>query len=156
MDSNHRPHAYQACALTSWAISPFRPPVLWLQWTAGRIKRSCFKFYSGSHLLSHTVSSTVPSAVLVLTIVFGMRTGVSPRRITTRNLSLSTFLCRKNSLSEFFSGSLIDALPINELAFLLFQERRCGWLIDALPINELAFLLFKERRCSPAFLERRW
>ena len=23
MDSNHRPHAYQACALTSWAISPF-------------------------------------------------------------------------------------------------------------------------------------
>ena len=31
MDSNHRPHAYQACALTSWAISPFiiwRPPAL--------------------------------------------------------------------------------------------------------------------------------
>ena len=23
MDSNHRPHAYQACALTSWAIGPF-------------------------------------------------------------------------------------------------------------------------------------
>ena len=22
MDSNHRPHAYQACALTSWAIDP--------------------------------------------------------------------------------------------------------------------------------------
>ena len=22
MDSNHRPHAYQACALTSWAITP--------------------------------------------------------------------------------------------------------------------------------------
>ena len=22
MDSNHRPHAYQACALTSWAMSP--------------------------------------------------------------------------------------------------------------------------------------
>ena len=22
MDSNHRPHAYQACALTSWAIGP--------------------------------------------------------------------------------------------------------------------------------------
>ena len=32
MDSNHRPHAYQACALTSWAISPFfkirQPPAL--------------------------------------------------------------------------------------------------------------------------------
>ena len=23
VDSNHRPHAYQACALTSWAISPY-------------------------------------------------------------------------------------------------------------------------------------
>ena len=23
MDSNHRPHAYQACALTSWAIDPY-------------------------------------------------------------------------------------------------------------------------------------
>ena len=23
MDSNHRPHAYQACALTTWAMSPF-------------------------------------------------------------------------------------------------------------------------------------
>ena len=39
---------------------------------------------SGSHLLSHTVSSIVPSAAWVLTIVFGMRTGVSPKRITTR------------------------------------------------------------------------
>ena len=24
VDSNHRPHAYQACALTNWAISPHR------------------------------------------------------------------------------------------------------------------------------------
>ena len=43
-------------------------------------------FYnSGSHLLSHTVSSAVPSAAWVLTIVFGMGTGVSPKRIDTRN-----------------------------------------------------------------------
>ena len=27
MDSNHRPHAYQACALTSWAMSPFFKPI---------------------------------------------------------------------------------------------------------------------------------
>ena len=40
---------------------------------------------SGSHLLSHTVSSIVPSAGQVLTIVFGMCTGVSPGRIATRN-----------------------------------------------------------------------
>ena len=41
-------------------------------------------FKSGSHLLSHTVSSIVSSAVWVLTIVFGMYTGVSPKRIATR------------------------------------------------------------------------
>ena len=44
-------------------------------------KPICF----GSHLLSHAVSSIVSSAVLVLTVVFGMRTGVSPRRIATKN-----------------------------------------------------------------------
>ena len=43
---------------------------------------------SGSHLLSHTVSSAVPSAGQVLTVVFGMGTGVSPVRIATRNLSV--------------------------------------------------------------------
>ena len=41
---------------------------------------------SGSHLLSHAVSSIVPSASWVLTIVFGMGTGVSPKRITTRKV----------------------------------------------------------------------
>ncbi len=45
-----------------------------------------FFYNSGSHLLSHTVSSAVPSAAWVLTIVFGMGTGVSPKRIATRNL----------------------------------------------------------------------
>ena len=38
---------------------------------------------SGSHLLSHAVSSIVPSAAYVLTVVFGMGTGVSHKRITT-------------------------------------------------------------------------
>ena len=41
------------------------------------------KFGTGSHLLSHTVSSAVPSAAYVLTVVFGMGTGVSHKRITT-------------------------------------------------------------------------
>ena len=35
----------------------------------------------GGHLLSRTVSSAVPSAGRVLTVVFGMGTGVSPGRI---------------------------------------------------------------------------
>ena len=42
-----------------------------------------FFFKARSHLLSHIVSNTVPSAAYVLTIVFGMGTGVSHRRITT-------------------------------------------------------------------------
>ena len=48
-----------------------------------------FFYKSGIHLLSRAVSSKVPSAVCVLTIVFGMGTGVSHRRIDTRNLLLS-------------------------------------------------------------------
>ena len=44
---------------------------------------------SGIHLLSHTVSSAVPSAAWVLTVVFGMGTGVSPKRIDARNFSYS-------------------------------------------------------------------
>ena len=46
-----------------------------------------FCFYdAGARLLSHTVSSIVPSAAEVLTIVFGMGTGVTPQRISTSNL----------------------------------------------------------------------
>ena len=42
---------------------------------------------AGSHLLSHTVASAVSSAVPVLTIVFGMGTGVAPGRIATSKTS---------------------------------------------------------------------
>ena len=37
----------------------------------------------GSNLLSHAVTSIVPSAANGLTVVFGMRTGVSQKRIAT-------------------------------------------------------------------------
>ena len=43
----------------------------------------------GSHLLSHIVSNAVSSAAWVLTIVFGMGTGVTPRRIATGTILLS-------------------------------------------------------------------
>ena len=43
-------------------------------------------YNSGSHLLSHIVSNIVSSAAQVLTIVFGMRTGVSPERIATGSI----------------------------------------------------------------------
>ena len=35
-------------------------------------------YKSGSHLSSHTVASIVLSAAIVLTVVFGMGTGVTP------------------------------------------------------------------------------
>ena len=47
-----------------------------------------FRKKSGSHLLSHAVSSIVSSAAYVLTFVFGMRTGVSHKRIATRIFKL--------------------------------------------------------------------
>ena len=37
----------------------------------------------------HSVSRTVPSAASVLTVVFGMGTGVAPMRIATGNFQLS-------------------------------------------------------------------
>ena len=58
-------------------------PVSILNFHSGSV--SIFSFFSfGGHLLSHTVSSAVPSAAQVLTIVFGMGTGVSPERIATK------------------------------------------------------------------------
>ena len=57
---------------------------------------------SGGHLLSHTVSSAVPSAVQVLTIVFGMGTGVSPERIATRYIQLSLDNLTINNNPYFF------------------------------------------------------
>ena len=50
--------------------------------------RSLFKFNPGGDLLSHTVTSAVPSALEDFTSVFGMGTGVTPSGITTRKLKL--------------------------------------------------------------------
>ena len=51
-------------------------------------KPSYFSLKFGSHLLSHTVTSAVPSAAWVLTIVFGMGTGVTPKRIATEKFCI--------------------------------------------------------------------
>ena len=68
-----------------------------------------FFFKFGGHLLSHTVSSAVPSADQVLTIVFGMGTGVSPDRIATRSI-------------ELYSVSAVSLFPLNS-ALLHFGLR---------------------------------
>ena len=66
-----------------------------------------FKMISGSHLLSHVVSNIVPSAARVLTVVFGMGTGVSPGRIATGIFSLllsvlSSHLADQQQYSPYF------------------------------------------------------
>ena len=66
-------------------------PYQYLFLTSTAFPSSSFSFKFGGHLLSHTVSSAVPSAVQVLTIVFGMGTGVTPGRIATKRLE---FLAR--------------------------------------------------------------
>ena len=74
-------------ALPFWVmgLSGLEPPTSRL--SGVRSNRLSYKpIESGIHLLSHAVSSIVPSADQVLTVVFGMGTGVSPKRITTRNV----------------------------------------------------------------------
>ena len=95
-------------------------------------KPFCFRkffIYSGSHLLSHTVSSAVPSAVWVLTIVFGMGTGVSPKRIVTRNFLLSTPLVPP---SHSFGSALLHLTRAKALmhpfAYDDFREQAPGFL----------------------------
>ena len=46
-----------------------------------KVRPCLLKINTGGHLLSRTVSSAVPSAGRVLTVVFGMGTGVAPDRI---------------------------------------------------------------------------
>ena len=68
---------------TQVGLSGLEPPTSRL--SGVRSNRLSYKpIESGIHLLSHAVSSIVPSADQVLTVVFGMGTGVSPDRIDTR------------------------------------------------------------------------
>ena len=70
---------------SSSRISPLSPPARTCLFYLKTLS-SIFQMESGTHLLSHAVSSIVPSADQVLTVVFGMGTGVSPDRIDTRIL----------------------------------------------------------------------
>ena len=76
-------------ALPFWVmgLSGLEPPTSRL--SGVRSNRLSYKpIESGIHLLSHAVSSIVPSAAYVLTVVFGMGTGVSHKRIGTGILIL--------------------------------------------------------------------
>ena len=72
---------------SSSRISPLSPPARTCLFYLKTLS-SIFQIESGTHLLSHAVSSIVPSAAYVLTVVFGMGTGVSHKRIGTGFLLL--------------------------------------------------------------------
>ena len=81
---------------------------------------SKYYFYkSGSHLLSHTVSSIVPSAAYVLTIVFGMGTGVTHKRITTGNFIKLLCQLRIYIIPTQLSIVNLHVLPTDLLTYLL-------------------------------------
>ena len=63
---------------------------------------------SGIHLPSHAVTRIVLSAVKVLTVVFGMGTGVSPSRIDTGQF----YLFSSFSLLPQFIDSQIETQPL--------------------------------------------
>ena len=72
---------------SSSRTSPLSPPARTCLFYLKTLS-SIFQIESGTHLLSHAVSSIVPSAAYVLTVVFGMGTGVSHKRIGTGILML--------------------------------------------------------------------
>ena len=96
-----------------------------------------FKF--GGHLLSHTVSSAVPSAVQVFTIVFGMGTGVAPERIATKNFRLLDNPTIDNSknpllLSSAFTGFFHTKESISSLERRWSSRTfRYGYLVTTSP-----------------------
>ena len=77
---------------------------------------------SGSHLLSHTVSSIVSSAAWGLTIVFGMGTGVSPRRIATGTLFFQLSSCYGLQAASFFHTLPLDNSTVKQ-PLLLFPRK---------------------------------
>lgn len=94
-------HIYNSTSLLiGWSRSPLSPcPYLYKTISQRPPPVSSpvpsFLFEVGGHLPSHTVSSAVLSAVLGLTVVFGMGTGVSPKRIATGNFRVTDSKCRK-------------------------------------------------------------
>ena len=82
---------------------------------------------SGTHLLSHTVTSIVPSAAYVLTIVFGMGTGVSHKRIGTGYSCYKLCVRQKEIL-------MLKACFHKEI-FPFWHKRRCRDEESSIPSN---------------------
>ena len=96
-------------------LSGLEPPTSRL--SGVRSNRLSYKPFlkSGTHLLSHIVSNIVPSAAYVLTVVFGMGTGVSHKRISTGlslNLLFQNFSLAPPSKTQQYLRPLLLPLPL--------------------------------------------
>ena len=126
-------------ALPFWVmgLSGLEPPTSRL--SGVRSNRLSYKpIESGIHLLSHAVSSIVPSAAYVLTVVFGMGTGVSHKRIGTGNFhfqfrlpSSANHLTELRSLSRFAQSAnticqLLKSEKVNFFIFSSLPSRACS------------------------------
>ena len=89
---------------------------------------TCFFLWSGARLLSHIVSNAVPSAACVLTVVFGMGTGVSHKRIETRNMVYLIVIIDNSTVKHilfFTSSSVLVGLiqPLFTTYFIQFLRK---------------------------------
>ena len=115
---------------SSSRTSPLSPPARTCLFYLKTLS-SIFQIESGTHLLSHAVSSIVPSAAYVLTVVFGMGTGVSHKRIGTGNFhfqfrlpSSANHLTELRSLSRFAqsSNTICQLLKSEKVNFFIFSS----------------------------------
>ena len=112
---------------SSSRISPLSPPARTCLFYLKTLS-SIFQIESGTHLLSHAVSSIVPSAAYVLTVVFGMGTGVSHKRIGT-----GIFVFSWVSAEQINKKSCWKLAFISDFVWFVLQaanaatERTCSW-----------------------------
>ena len=117
---------------SSSRTSPLSPPARTCLFYLKTLS-SIFQIESGTHLLSHAVSSIVPSAAYVLTVVFGMGTGVSHKRIGTGNFRFQFRLpSSANHLTELRSLSCF-AQSANTICQLLKSEKVNFFIFSSLP-----------------------
>ena len=144
-------------ALPFWVmgLSGLEPPTSRL--SGVRSNRLSYKpIESGTHLLSHAVSSIVPSAAYVLTVVFGMGTGVSHKRIGTgifhfqfRLPSCPNHLTELRSLSRFAqsANTICQLLKSEKVNFFIFSSlpSRAGSLKSSTVYKTLTFSSLERR-----------
>ena len=142
MDSNHRPHAYQACALTGWAISPFvkiwHPPALPCRLQHSTIGRSslnhrvrdgygCFPWAHRHQNLFVSDVSIFYSIFLRLSPSFETQDSTVYKTLTSSSLE------RRWSSRTFRYGYLVTTSPQLSVPPSAAPSLRLGHWLRALP-----------------------